>query len=156
MIAGTASDRLDPAVFREVGSVVGSYLAETARVPFSAALLDALAEPVDASQVLNTAVAFGNAVALTTLVVARDEQAAADVVRQTLRLAAPSGGNPGAEALILRLLVPVAEEDMPTEIGAGLLLSLAEYGDAAVRLTDSLDIPRGTLAAAVSAAAAHA
>lgn len=151
VIATPTDNRLDLEVYREVGTVVGSYLAESAGSPVTDALKDALAEPLDPSQLLNTAVGFGNAVALLALAVTQDEQAAADVVRNTLRLG-NGGEDTDAEMLILRLLEPV--DRAPEQISGQTLVALAKYGDMAVRLTDQLDIPRQSLAAAVSAAAA--
>lgn len=143
-------ERLDLATYREVGSVVGSYLTEPAS-PVTAALHDALEEPVDPSQVLNTAVGFANAVALVALSVTQDEAAAADVVRNTLRLG-NGEADPDAEILILRILEP--GDEAPEQITGRTLVAIANYGDMAVRLTDQLNIPRDTLAQAVSSAAA--
>jgi hypothetical protein len=151
VIAMQTDNRLDPAVFREVGSVVGSYVDQEAANPITIALRDALEEPIDPSQILNTAVGFANAVALLALAVTQDEQAAARVVRDTLRLG-NGGEDPDAETLILRILEPV--ERAPEQISGTTLSAIANYGDMAVRLTDQLDIPRETLSAAVSAAAA--
>ncbi len=148
VIAVPTADRLDLEVYREVGTVVGSYVGEPVANPITAALKDALAE-LDPSQVLNTAVGFGNAVALLALSVTQDEQAAARIVRDTLRL---GNEDPDAEALILRILEPL--DRAPEQISGATLTAIASYGDMAVRLTDQLNIPRETLAAAVSAAAA--
>jgi hypothetical protein len=151
-VVATATDqRLDLATYREVGSVVGSYLT-VHTLPVKAALRDALDEPVDPSQVLNTAVGFGNAVALIALSVAQDEAAAADIVRTTLRLG-NGGEDAGAEVLILRLLQP--QDEAPKEITGQTLVAIANYGDMGVRLTDQLKIPREALAQAISAAAAR-
>jgi hypothetical protein len=150
VIAVPTADRLDLEVYREVGTVVGSYVGEPVANPVTAALRDALTE-LDPSQVLNTAVGFGNAVALLALSVTQDEQAAARIVRDTLRLG-NDGEDPDAEALILRILEPI--DRAPEQISGTTLTAIANYGDMAVRLTDQLRIPRETLAAAVSAAAA--
>jgi hypothetical protein len=139
------------ATYREVGSVVGSYVGEPAANPITTALRDALTEPLDTSQLLNTAVGFANAVALLALSVTQDEAAAARVVRETLRLG-NNGQDADAEVLILRILEPI--DRAPEQISGQTLTAIANYGDMAVRLTDQLDIPRETLAAAVSAAAA--
>jgi hypothetical protein len=152
VIAEPTSERLHRAVFREVGSVVGSYVSRTGARPVTEALRDALDEPPDPSQVLNTAVGFANAVALIALAVTQDESAAADVVRDTLRLG-HAGDAADAELLILRLLDPA--DTAPDAITGETLVAIAEYGDMAVRLTDRLGIPRETLACAVSAAAAR-
>jgi hypothetical protein len=151
VIAIATDDRLDPAVFREVGSIVGSYIDHEVANPVTVALRDALAEPLDPSQILNTAVGFANTVALLALAVTQDEEAAARVVRETLRLG-NGGEDADAETLILRILEPV--ERAPEQISGNTLSAIAKYGDMAVRLTDRLDIPRETLSAAVSAAAA--
>lgn len=151
VVATATDERLDLATYREVGSVVGSYLT-VHTLPVTAALRDALDEPLDPSQVLNTAVGFANAVALTALSVAQDEAAAAEVVRNTLRLGNDGEDGP-AELLILRLLEP--QEDAPAEITGETLVAIANYGDMAVRLTDQLKIPREALAQAVSSAAAR-
>ncbi len=150
VIAVPAQDRLDVAVYREVGSVVGSYVAQEATNPVTLALKEALAEPLDASQLLNTAVGFANAVALLALSVTQDEASAARVVRDTLRLG-NGGEDPDAEILILRILEPI--DRAPEQITGQTLTAIANYGDMAVRLTDQLQIPRETLANAVSAAA---
>lgn len=150
VVAMATDERLDLATYREVGSVVGSYLTEPAS-PVTAALHDALEEPVDPSQVLNTAVGFANAVALVALSVTQDEAAAADVVRNTLRLG-NGEADPDAEILILRILEP--GDEAPEQITGRTLVAIANYGDMAVRLTDQLNIPRDTLAQAVSSAAA--
>ncbi len=151
VIAIETDDRLDPAVFREVGSIVGSYVDQEVANPITIALRDALEEPIDPSQILNTAVGFANTVALLALAVTQDEEAAALVVRDTLRLG-NGGEDPDAETLILRILQPV--DRAPEQISGNTLTAIANYGDMAVRLTDQLDIPRETLSAAVSAAAA--
>ena len=151
VIAIQTDDRLDPAVFREVGSIVGSYVDQEVANPITIALRDALEEPIDPSQILNTAVGFANTVALLALAVTQDEVAAARVVRGTLRLG-NGGEDPDAETLILRILQPV--DRAPEQISGNTLTAIANYGDMAVRLTDQLDIPRETLSAAVSAAAA--
>lgn len=151
VIAIQTDDRLDPAVFREVGSIVGSYVDQEVANPITVALRDALEEPLDPSQILNTAVGFANTVALLALAVTQDEEAAARVVRDTLRLG-NGGEDPDAETLILRILQPV--DRAPEQISGNTLTAIANYGDMAVRLTDQLDIPRETLSAAVSAAAA--
>ena len=151
VIAIQTDDRLDPAVFREVGSIVGSYVDQEVANPITIALRDALEEPIDPSQILNTAVGFANTVALLALAVTQDEEAAARVVRDTLRLG-NGGKDPDAETLILRILQPV--DRAPEQISGNTLTAIANYGDMAVRLTDQLDIPRETLSAAVSAAAA--
>jgi hypothetical protein len=151
VIAIATDDRLDPAVFREVGSIVGSYVDQEVANPVTVALRDALEEPIDPSQILNTAVGFANTVALLALAVTQDEEAAARVVRETLRLG-NGGEDADAETLILRILEPV--ERAPEQISGSTLTAIANYGDMAVRLTDRLDIPRETLSAAVSAAAA--
>lgn len=151
VVAMATDERLDRGVYREVGSVVGSYLTEPVS-PVTAALRDALDEPVDPSQVLNTAVGFGNAVALLALAVTQDEAAAADVVRNTLRLG-NDGEDPDAEVLILRILEE--QDQAPSQITGQTLVAIANYGDMAVRLTDQVGIPRDTLAQAVSAAAAR-
>ena len=151
VVATATNERLDLATYREVGSVVGSYLT-VHTLPVTAALRDALDEPLDPSQVLNTAVGFGNAVALVALSVTQDEAGAANVVRKTLRLG-NGGQDAGAEMLILRLLEP--QDQAPDEITGQTLMAIANYGDMAVRLTDELKIPREALAQAVSAAAAR-
>lgn len=152
VIGAATADRLAGEVYREVGSVVGSYITDPVEAPFTTALKDALAEPVDPSQILNTAVGFANAVALVAISVTQDEESAARVVRDTLRL-----GNgvedPVAEALILRMLEPLGQ--VPDELTGQTLVAIARYGDMGVRLTDHLGIPRQTLASAVSAAAAR-
>lgn len=150
VVGMATTERLDLATYREVGTVVGSYLTEPTS-PVTAALRDALAEPLDPSQVLNTAVGFANAVALLALSVTQDEAAAADVVRNTLRLG-NGQPDPDAENLILRILEPT--EQAPEQITGQTLVAIANYGDMAVRLTDQLNIPRETLAQAVSSAAA--
>lgn len=150
-VATATNERLDLATYREVGSVVGSYLT-VHTMPVTAALRDALDEPLDPSQVLNTAVGFGNAVALLALSVAQDEAGAAEVVRNTLRLG-NAADDAGAQVLILRLLEP--QGDAPEEITGQTLVAIANYGDMAVRLTDQLKIPREALAQAISAAAAR-
>lgn len=149
VVAIPTDDRLDVATYREVGTIVGSYLTDPVS-PVTAALRDALDEPVDPSQILNTAVGFANAVALIALSVTQDEAAAADVVRNTLQLG-NAGADPDAEVLILRVLEPTGRA--PEQITGQTLVSIANYGDMAVRLTDQLNIPRMTLAQAVSAAA---
>ncbi len=150
VVAAATDARLDLATYREVGTVVGSYLTQPGTA-VTAALRDALAEPLDPSQVLNTAVGFANAVALIALSVTQDELSAAEVVRNTLRVG-NGGEDADAEVLILRLLEP--SERAPEQITGQTLVALANYGDMAVRLTDQLGIPRQTLAQAVSAAAA--
>ncbi|MBK6761817.1 MAG: hypothetical protein IPG68_00365 [Micrococcales bacterium] len=152
VVAIPTQDRLDAAVYREVGSVVGSYVAQESANPVTSALRDVLAEPLDPSQVLNTAVGFANAVALLALAVTQDEDAAARVVRETLRLGNGSE-DADAEVLILRILEPA--DRAPESISGQTLTAIANYGDMAVRLTDQLQIARETLAAAVSAAAAR-
>lgn len=152
VIAMRTADRLHPEVYREVGSVVGSYITEPVATPFTLALKDALAEPLEPSQILNTAIGFANAVALVAISVTQDEQAAARVVRDTLRLGDKSD-DPAAQTLILRILEPMSE--VPDELTGPTLVAISKYGDMAVRLTDQLNIPRQTLAAAVSAAAAR-
>lgn len=151
VVALATNERLDLATYREVGSVVGSYLTEPAS-PVTTALRDALDEPLDSSQILNTAVGFANAVALLALSVTQDEAAAADVVRKTLRLG-NNGQDKDAETLILRILAP--EDTAPEQITGQTLVAIANYGDMAVRLTDQLGIPREALAQAVSSAAAR-
>ncbi|HQR79605.1 MAG TPA: hypothetical protein PLT68_05230 [Actinomycetota bacterium] len=151
VIAVPTNDRLDIATYREVGTVVGSYIGQPVANPVTAALKDALSEPPDPSQLLNCAIGLANAVALLALSVTQDEADAARVVRETLRLG-NDGEDPDAEALILRLLEPV--DRAPTQISGHTLLAIANYGDMAVRLTDRLNIPRETLSTAVSAAAA--
>lgn len=146
------SDRLDRAVFREVGSVVASYLARTDAQPVAVALRDALDEPPHHTQILNLAIGFANVVALLALSVTREEAAAADVVRGTLRLG-NGGEDPDAELLILRVLDP--SDTAPEAITGANLVALANYADTAVRLTDRLGIPREPLASAVAAAAAR-
>jgi hypothetical protein len=152
VIAAATRDRLDPEVYREVGSVVGSYIADPVGPVFTTALKDALAEPMHPSQVLNTAIGFANAVALVALSVTQDEQAAARVVRDTLRLGNPVE-EPAGEVLILRMFEPI--QDFPDELTGQTLVAIAHYGDMGVRLTDQLNIARQTLSAAVSAAAAR-
>lgn len=152
VIAVPTEDRLDIAVYREVGTVVGSYIGQPIPNPVTAALRDALEEPADPSQVLNCAIGFANTVALLALSVTQNEAGAARVVRETLRLG-NDGEDADAELLILRLLEPV--DRAPEQISGRTLLAIANYGDMAVRLTDELNIPRQTLAAAVSAAAAR-
>jgi hypothetical protein len=149
VVAVATDARLDLATYREVGTVVGSYLTEPS-TPVTAALRDVLAEPLDPSQVLNTAVGFANVVALIALSVTQDEATAADVVRNTLRMG-NDGEDADAEVLILRLLEP--SDRAPEQITGQTLIALANYGDMAVRLTDQLGIPRQTLAQAVAAAA---
>lgn len=144
-------ERLDLATYREVGSVVGSYLTQPIS-PVTEALRDALAEPLDPSQILNTAVGFANVVALLALSVTQEESAAAEVVRNTLRLG-NDGEDAAAEILILRILGP--QDQAPEQITGQTLVAIANYGDMAVRLTDQLNIPRESLAQAVSAAAAR-
>jgi hypothetical protein len=151
VIAAPTDERLDPEVFREVGSVVGSYVGQEVANPVTVALRDALEEPIDPSQILNTAVGFANTVALLALAVTQDEQSAARVVRETLRLG-NDAQDADAETLILRLLEPM--DRAPEQISGKTLTSIANYGDMAVRLTDQLGIARQTLAEAVSAAAA--
>lgn len=152
VIAKPTAQRLDPEVYREVGSVVGSYVAKPTGSPVTAALKDALAEPVDPSQILNTALGFANVVALLALSVTAEEHAAARVVRETLRLGNGTE-DVDAEILILRILEPI--DRVPKEITGQTLVSLANYADMAVKLTDELKIPRQTLASAVSTAAAR-
>ncbi|MEZ5185584.1 MAG: hypothetical protein R2720_07545 [Candidatus Nanopelagicales bacterium] len=152
VISTPTDERLDLEVYREVGTVVGSYLAQATSTPVTAALKDALAEPVDPSQILNTALGFANVVALLALSVTQEEAAAARVVRDTLRLG-NGDEDPDAEILILRILEPI--DRVPKQITGQTLVSLANYGDMAVKLTDELKIPRQTLASAVSAAAAR-
>ncbi|HPE12952.1 MAG: hypothetical protein H6524_04890 [Actinobacteria bacterium] len=152
VIAAATLDRLDPEVYREVGSIVGSYITEPVDAVFTAALKDVLAEPMDPSQLLNTAVGFANAVALVALSVTQDEQAAARVVRETLHLGTPVE-DPVAQTLILRMLEPM--QSVPDELTGQTLIAIAHHGDMGVRLTDQLNIARQTLAAAVSAAAAR-
>ena len=84
-------NRLDLAVIREVGSVVGSYISRDSAHTFTEALQDALAAPLDPSQTLNTAVGLANAVALVALAAAGSESEAADVIRRTLSKIVPSG-----------------------------------------------------------------
>lgn len=151
VVSVATDDRLDLATYREVGSVVGSYLTQAVS-PVTQALRDAMAEPVEPSQVLNTAVGFANVVALLALSVTQEEGAAAEVVRKTLRLG-NDGADANAEILILRILEP--QEQAPEQITGQTLVAIANYGDMAVRLTDQLNIPRESLAQAVSAAAAR-
>jgi hypothetical protein len=145
-------DRLDQAVFREVGSVVASYIARADAQPVAVALRDALDEPPHPTQILNLAVGLANVVALLALSVTQQEEAAADVVRGTLRFG-NGGEDPDAEMLILRVLDPSGAA--PQAITGETLVALANYADMAVRLTDRLGIPRETLASAVAAAAAR-
>ena len=70
-----------------------------------------------------------------------------------LNAALLGGKDPDAEVLILRILEPA--DRAPESISGRTLTAIANYGDMAVRLTDQLQIPRETLAAAVSAAAAR-
>jgi hypothetical protein len=152
VIAAGTRDRLDPEVYREVGSIVGSYITDPVDSVFTTALKDALAEPMHPSQVLNTAIGFANAVALVALSVTQDEQAAARVVRETLSLGTPVEDTV-AQALILRMLEPM--QSVPDELTGQTLVAIAHHGDMAVRLTDQLNIPRQSLSAAVAAAAAR-
>ena len=125
VIAAATLDRLDPEVYREVGSIVGSTITEPVDAVFTAALKDVLAEPMDPSQLLNTAVGFANAVALVAL---GDPGRAGRRAGRAGNLApGDARGRPGRADLILRMLEPM--QSVPDELTGQTLIAIAHHGD---------------------------
>lgn len=164
-LAEPASDSVDPLVVRYAGGEFASYIDTESAAPFMTGLRAALEAPMHPSQVLNTALALSNAVALVALSLAEAESEASDLVRGPIARSA-SAAFPelvpaqdselagAAEAFICRVFGTVERDQLPDELDGRTLAAIAAYGDASILLADQVGLPRAVLGSAVSQAAA--
>lgn len=164
-LAIPAESSVDPIVIRYVGGEFASYIDSDSAAPFMTGLRAALEAPLHSSQVLNTAVALSNVVALLALSLAQGEDEAAELVRGSIRRSA-SGAFPelvpesdtvlvdGAEAMICRVFGSVTRDELPDELDGRTLAAIAALGDAGILLADQVGLPRPALAGAIGQAAA--
>ena len=87
-LAVPAEQSVDPVVVRYAGGEFASYIDTDSAAPFMTGLRAALEAPLHSSQVLNTAIALSNVVALLALSLAQDESEAVDLVNGSIRRSA--------------------------------------------------------------------
>ena len=165
-LATPATDSIDPLTIRYVGGEFASYLDTDSAAPFMTGLRAALEAPLDKTQVLNTALALSNVVALLVLSLAQNESEASQFVASTVRRSAaaafpelvpaddPEVTN-AAEALISRVFGSVTTAQLPDSLDGRTLAAIAAYGDAAILLADQVGLPRPVLASAISQAVSN-
>jgi hypothetical protein len=164
-LAVPAEQSVDPVVVRYAGGEFASYIDTDSAAPFMTGLRAALEAPLHSSQVLNTAIALSNVVALLALSLAQDESEAVDLVNGSIRRSAtvafpelvPESDQDlvnSAEALVCRVFGTVTRDELPDALDGRTLAAIAAFGDAAILLADQIGLPRPVLAAAIGQAAA--
>lgn len=164
--AAPASSSVDPLVVRYGGGEFASYIDADSAAPFMTGLRAALESPLHDTQVLNTAIALSNVVALVALSLAQSEPEASELVRGPIRRSAERAfpelapaDDPilvdGACAFICRVFGDVDKSELPDEVDGKTLAAIAALGDAAMLLADQVGLPRPVLSAAVGQAAAQ-
>lgn len=164
-LAIPAENSVDPVVVRYVGGEFASYIDSDSAAPFMTALRAALESPLHGSQVLNTAIALSNVVALLALSLAQDESDAVDLVGGSIRRSAEAAfpelvprDDPqlvnSAQALVCRVFGTVTSDELPDALDGRTLAAIAALGDAAILLADQVGLPRPVLASAIGQAAA--
>lgn len=164
-LANPAESSVDPAVVRYVGGEFASYIDTDSAAPFMTGLRAALESPLHSSQVLNTAIALSNVVALLALSLAQNESEAVDLVGGSIRRSAeaafpelvPASDHvlvDSAEAFVCRVFGTVTRDELPDELDGRTLAAIAALGDAAILLADQIGLPRPVLASAIGQAAA--
>lgn len=160
-----ARSSIDSEVVRHVGGEFASYIDSDSGAPFMAGLRDALEAPFDPTQVLNTAIALSNVVALLALSLAEEESQASPLVNGSIArsasLAFPElypASKPQLQeqacALVCRVFGGVSAGALPDELDGQTLVAIAALGDAGILISDRLGMPRPVLAAAIGQAAA--
>lgn len=164
-VVAESGERLDPAVIGQVAQAAAGYVDSDRQAPLHDALVDLLAAPMAADQLLNSALGFANVVSLLGITLGRDEQGADELVRGVIARTAgdsTSGVFEGpsdplhaaAQALVCRAYGTISTPAVPETLEGRVLVALAAYGDASVVLADRLGIPRSVLGPALVAAAA--
>ncbi len=164
-LALAADESVDQVVVRYVGGEFASYIDSDSAAPFMTGLRAALEAPLHSSQVLNTAIALSNVVALVALSLAQDESEAADLVHGSIRRSAavafpelvPESDVElvdAAEAFVSRVFGVVTSDQLPDALDGRTLAAIAAFGDAAILLADQIGLPRPVLASAIGQAAA--
>lgn len=163
-LARPAETSIDPMVVQYAGNEFASYIDSDNAAPFMTGLRGALEAPLHATQVLNTAVALSNVVALLALSIAQDEEKATELVMGTFarsasaafpELVPPDEKEVGAsaEAFVCRVFGTVTIEDLPDSLDGRTLAAIAAYGDAGIMIADDVGLPRPVLASAIGQAA---
>lgn len=164
-LAIATEESVDPIVVRYVGGEFASYIDSDSAAPFMTGLRAALESPLHSSQVLNTAIALSNVVALVALSLAQDESEAVDLVHGSIRRSASVAfpelvpeDDPelvdAAEAFVCRVFGTVTRDQLPDAVDGRTLAAIAALGDAAILLADQIGLPRPVLATAIGQAAA--
>jgi hypothetical protein len=165
-LAQPAEQSLDTEIVRYVGNEFATYIDSDSAAPFMTGLRGALEAPLHNTQVLNTAVALSNVVALLALSLSRDESTASDLVTGSMAQSAgkvfpelvpanDAGVSASAEALVCRVFGTVTLAELPDSLDGRTLAAIAAYGDAGIMLADEVGLPRPALATAIGQAASH-
>lgn len=165
-LALPAPTSIDLTTVRHAGGEFASYIDSESAAPFMTALRGALEAPMHDTQVLNTAVALSNVVALLALSLAQDEAGASELVTGSIARSAcaafpelvPSGDDhlgASAEAFVCRVFGTVSSADLPDTLDGRTLAAIAAYGDAGMMIADQVGLPRPVLASAIGQAAAQ-
>lgn len=163
-LAKPAESSIDTTVVRYVGGEFASYIDSDNAAPFMTGLRGALEAPLHSTQVLNTAVALSNVVALLALSLAQEEDKASELVTGTLARSASAAFpelvppddaevSSSAEALVCRVFGTVGLDDLPDSLDGRTLAAIAAYGDAGIMIADDVGLPRQVLANAIAQAA---
>lgn len=159
-----ATDSIDLAVIREAGTEFASYLDTESAAPFMTGLRGALDAPIHETQVLNTALALSNVVALLTISLSEDETTASDLLTGSIARSANAAfpelletpePELAARSLVCRVFGTANAADLPNAVDGPVLVAIAAYGDAAIMLADDVGLPRPVLASAIGQAAAQ-
>ncbi len=159
-----AESSIDVDVVRYAGAEFASYVDSDSSAPFMTGLRGALEAPLHRTQVLNTAVALSNVVALLALALTEQGGQASDLVTGSMaRFASTTfpdlvpaddaAVGAAAEALVCRVFGTVTSADLPDALDGRTLAAIAAYGDAGIMLADEVGLPRPVLALAIGQAA---
>ncbi len=164
LVTQPSDESLDTQTVRDLGEEFAQLIDSDNSAPFMTGLRVVLEAPIHSTQVLNTAVALSNVVALLVLSLSQDEQQASELVDTTIVRSAhaaftdlvPSLDDPAvvaAQALICRVYKTVSAEELPDKVDGRTLAAIAAFGDASTLIADDVGLPRTVLAAAIGQAA---
>lgn len=165
-LAAETTQTIDPLTIRYAGGQFASYLDSESSAPFMTGLRAALETPLHKTQVLNTALALSNVVALLALSLAQNEDEASQLVSGSIKRSAqaafpelvPASApdvSEAAEAMVCRVFGTITTTELPDALDGRTLAAIAAYGDAAILLADQVGLPRPVLASAISQAVAN-
>jgi len=147
-----------------LGGEFARYVDSDSAAPFMTGLRGALEAPLHDTQVLNTAVALSNVVALLAITLGQSEEEAEKLVTGAMARSA-SAAFPelvplsdvalasSAQAMICRVFGTVTTDELPDALDGRTLAAIAAYGDAGIMLADEVGLPREVLAGALEQAA---